>query len=440
MNLVDRVVDKTRTTPLIVRLVVGVLAIQVCAFAGAVVAELVPDARVAHSLATAIRTGDLTAAEYGRSPSGRQVDHFTECITLTEGLGDPEGTTPFETAATSPDLGQCSKAVPKLIEFERTGGFAHLGTYFRYWHGYAVITRPALATVGLGGARAISLFLVVAGLIGVWLMARTRFGPWVATAFTLPAILTADVLEVHASIPHAIAWACAFGSAMLAMALLGPNGRAPRISLGWCVAVGIMCGSLVAYFDLMIAMAANVCFLLTLTVLFVQQRHGASSGWVKAAGAVVASGSGWLIGLATTWVSKWLIAAAVLGADTVADNVKHQVGFRINGESQYAPGGFGSALRSNFSVWTDSRLVDLVLVITAVALVVWTVRAHQRGTFRPVTLLLYAAVSLSVPVWFELLSSHSQIHSWLTYRSLAASVSALIIGVIQATRPPATAG
>lgn len=441
MNIVDRAISKTRATPLVIRVVVGILAIQILAFAGAVAAEVVPDSRVADSLVKAIGTGDLTAAEYGRSPSGRQVDHYTECIALTEGLGDPPGTTPFETAATSPDLNRCAVAVPKLTEYAATGGFTRVGNYFRYWHGYAVITRPALAVVGLGGTRAISLFLVVAGIIGMWAMARPRFGPWVAAAFTLPAVLTADVLEVHASVPHAMSWACAFGSAMLAMALLGPLGpdgrapRAPRVSLARCLVVGIMCGSLVAYFDLMIAMAANVCFLLTLTLLFTQQQQGSSPRWLKSVGAVVASGAGWLVGLATTWASKWLIAAAFLGTGPVVENVKHQVGFRLNGKSEYATGGLGAAVRSNLSVWTESRLVDVVLVLTAAALLVWTIRAWRRGTLRPVTLLMYAGVSLSVPVWFEILSSHSQIHSWLIYRSLAAALSAIIIGVIQASRP-----
>lgn len=435
VGFLKRVIGRIRALPAIVLVIVGILVIQGLAYGGLVVSELVPDRLVANNLVAAISTRNLSAAEYGQSPSGRQVDHYTECIVVTEGLGDPVGSTPFETAATSPDLGRCSKAVPKLIEFQSTGGFGRAGTYFRYWHGYAVITRPALATVGLGGTRALSLFLVVAGLIGLWFMARERFGPWVASAFTLPAILTADVLEVHASIPQAIAWACAFGSAVLAMALLAPRGRPPRVSPVRLLVVGIMCGSLVAYFDLMIAMAANLCFLLTLTLLLSQQQQGPTSKWLKSIGAVVASGAGWLVGLATTWLSKWLIAAAFLGTDTVVENVKHQVGFRINGESQYAPGGFGSAARSNVAVWTDSRLVVLVLVATAAALGFWTLRAWRRRTLQPMTLLLYAAVSLSVPVWFELLSSHSQIHNWLTYRSLAASLSAVTIGVIQATRP-----
>ena len=118
----------------------------------------------------------------------------------------------------------------------------------------------------------------------------------------------------------------------------------------------------------------------------------------------------------------------------MAKNIKHQVGFRINGESAYAAGGFGSALRANLTVWTESRLVQLLLAATVAALGYLVVRSWRQGTLRPRPLIMFGFVAMCVPVWFEVLSNHSQIHSWFTFRSLAVGLSTGIVGVIQATR------
>lgn len=434
MNVLTRAARRFAKAPLIIRLLLGILAIQLLAYAGAVAAEAVPDSPIANNLVDAIASRNLTTVNHGRTPSGRRLDHYTECIAITEGLGDPRGSTPFETAASNPDLDKCSIAVPKLSRWAETGEWDRPVSYFRYWHGYALITRPSLAIFGLGATRTLCLFLILGSLGGFWAMARRRFGPWVAGALTLPAIMTADVLEVHGSIPHAISWAFAFLCSMLALALLNPGGSRLRVSPAQCLLVGVVIGSLVAYFDLMIAMAANLCLFLTLTLLLVQQHQGAAVRWGKAILAVSASGAGWVLGLATTWASKWVVAAAFLGYDAVAENIERQVGFRISGSSEIPSGGFGYAVRKNLRVWIESRMVLLLLIVTIVALAVWTIRAWRRGSFRPMTLLMYAGISLSVPVWFEALSSHSQIHAWLIYRSLAIALSTIIVGVIQSTR------
>ena len=51
--------------------------------------------------------------------------------------------------------------------------------------------------------------------------------------------------------------------------------------------------------------------------------------WRIAAAAVV----GWIVGLAWMWGWKWVIAAIVLGFDTVDDSVRSQIEFRLSSGS-----------------------------------------------------------------------------------------------------------
>ena len=45
-----------------------------------------------------------------------------------------------------------------------------------------------------------------------------------------------------------------------------------------------------------------------------------------------AAAVGWVAGLAWMWVSKWVIAAAVVGVDAVVDDVRSQIEFRLSGD------------------------------------------------------------------------------------------------------------
>ena len=50
---------------------------------------------------------------------------------------------------------------------------------------------------------------------------------------------------------------------------------------------------------------------------------------------------------------------------------------------------------------------------------------------------LLAAPALIVPLWYEVLSNHSQVHAFFTYRSVAAAVGIGVAACVVAARQPA---
>jgi hypothetical protein len=99
------------------------------------------------------RTGASSGVLFRRCLLGTRADAYTECAIVLVGLGDPPGT-PLKQALWSPwTYGGCAPAARYLDSFSATDELPPLPEKMRYWHGYAPLTRPALALFGLTGTR-----------------------------------------------------------------------------------------------------------------------------------------------------------------------------------------------------------------------------------------------------------------------------------------------
>ena len=63
-----------------------------------------------------------------------------------------------------------------LAEFAATGVLPPRPDYMRYWHGYAVFTRPALAVFGLAGTRWLAIGVLSWRWAGSADVVSRRFG------------------------------------------------------------------------------------------------------------------------------------------------------------------------------------------------------------------------------------------------------------------------
>ena len=85
------------------------------------------------------------------------------------GLGDQPGNLVRRALYSATSYG-CVGSIEQLEHFAGTGELQPRSDYMRYWHGYAVFTRPALAIFGLSGTR--WLAFTVLGLSIGWLCSQ----------------------------------------------------------------------------------------------------------------------------------------------------------------------------------------------------------------------------------------------------------------------------
>ncbi len=141
------------------------------------------------------------------------------------------------------------------------------------------------------------------------------------------------------------------------------------------------------------------------------------------------------------WVSKWVIAAAVVGVDEVVDNVRSQIEFRLSGDYEGVSPSRVRGLTENLGEWWRQPLTPWVVVAVLIVLAVagGPVASRSRGRRAD----RRRAARSSPPrcsAGTRALNNHSQIHSWLVYRSLPIAFGGLSALVCAAVRTAPTSG
>ena len=405
---------------------------------GVIAAEAVPDGRIANHLLDAERAGIL-ATEVGRatSPLDTTVQTPAECGALSIGLGAHPGDDHVTTAIVSPAYRSCPSLHRGLEEFEATGQLRPGVLHLRYWHGYAVMTRPVLALFGLAGTRWIAFGLLALTMVGMAASVARAFGVAAGALLVAPTLLTTDSIIGGLSAVVAISTAGVFAGGWMSFLLVS---RRPT----WTTAAlaAALSGSLSAYLDLLI----NVPGAYSLTVASVALGLVATGGVAalhRQWRVVAAAALGWAVGHVWMLGSKWVIAAIVVGVDRVVESVNSRL-------DAWARTGEGSALyrsppsrihglTDNLGMWWSQPLTPWVVGVILAVLVVAGARRQPsvRTLTSPAVGVLLAVVPLLV--WYLALPHHSQFHSWLVYRAIPVAfggVAVLCYVCWTADRPP----
>jgi hypothetical protein len=407
----------SRTRRLERRLLLVLVCAPLLGLVGVVAAEIVPDGRIAHRLVVARTAGVIERQERPTSSLGTVSDKFTECAAFSVGLGDQPGRNDVTSAIASPIYRGCRPLMRSLDVLEATGELPASQSYLRYWHGYAILTRPALGLFGVVGARWLAFTLLGVTVAGMTLAVWRRFGIVSAGLLLAPPLLTTDVLIGGTVAPHAIGMSAAWIGGWLALATIA---RHPR----WTVAglIAALAGSLSAYLDLMTTLPGAFA----LTVVGATLGYLGATGHVAVAWRVTAAAAvGWIAGLVWMWASKWLIAAIAFGTDEVVDNVRSQIEFRLSGEFEGVDPSRFRGLSENVGTWWDRPFTALTIAAVVGVVAAIVVRRRPDGPTVAHTAVCCLIPATVVGAWFVALNNHSQIHSWLTYRSLPIALGAM---------------
>lgn len=313
----------------------------------------------------------------------------------------------------------------KIADVERDGAVTEF-SYFRYWHGWQVLTTACLA---LGSIAVIqvavgALTLAAAGLLLALL--KRYIGTACAVAFVVVLGLSTNlgfccVGDLTLGISF---WTAAlFCDALL---YLGLRARA----LGWrdarltelLVLIVIAAGGVYCFLDFLTVPAA----VLALTVFCALIASGASRDVPARLLLVrfVAFTLVFMLGFVLTWALKWVLAAAVMGFDKVAESVSVEMALWIDhgGGNGLPQPDWPAALQSFYRF--SPRLFALVVPLGYITLngpvmaasfavgivlfVLVVVRAVRRRFLTPVLVLMLPACF--VPLYTLIMSTHAIVH------------------------------
>lgn len=403
------------------------LVLQFALFGLLVLGQAVPDRPIVENLLAAVEDG--TYGPLGTvDRMGTPADTFTECVVAGTGLGASPDESAFSRAVRMPRIATCGGG-PEQLRAISEGAVLPDNDYFKYWAGYTVLTRPVLALTGLEGLRIVSGTLMVVALAGAFLAVRARTSTAVGLALVLPYVAGTNLLSTPStSFSQSISIAFIFLSVILSAA---GAGRSPR--LGYA---GVGLGAaLFCFVDLLTTPAvpwAMSAFAVGAVTWFHRRELGPTFL------AVLLSGIVWPVAFAVTWLSRWVIAGAFLGFPNTLDVVRRNVGFRTGGEHGSVSDAFGAGVRVNASYWWNAvPTAELVLAGCVLAAAAGLLLALRRGgPSRWAVALVLALPAAVVPVWYAVLSNHSQIHAFFVNRGVPAALAVVTAACLAAAALP----
>jgi hypothetical protein len=415
-------------------LLIIAIAAPLLGLVGVTAAETVPDGRIAAHLANAMQRGEITSIDRDVSLLGTTADHYAECVAVMIGLGDQPGNLVRRALYSASSYG-CVGSIEQLEHFAGTGELQPRSDYMRYWHGYAVFTRPALAIFGLSGTRWLAFAILGLSIIAFARSVAARLGVLAMVVILVPGLLTTDMIVGGWSIAHALGLATAWVGGWFVLTQVSADRSWQVIALA--AALG---GAITAYFDLMVAIPASLALCTAaagLATLPSQRRVDATV--VRSMAVAVC---GWAVGLSAMWVAKWVLAWLFVDRQRIVDSVRKQISFRTAGDYDGVSDNPLTGFTKNVRYWLDRPLTPLVGAAAVILLgaVVWRSRHRLDWSAAGWIGAAIAAVTLPVIAWFTILSNHNQIHFWLTYRSVAIAFGAVVAVAIVGVTAVATYG
>jgi hypothetical protein len=379
-----------------------------------ILANIVPNKLIWDNVARS-----LPSENYVVSPGDLvQLDQFTECIAVTVGLLPRDVSIhPFIRAVGSPTLGRCEVAGRALAE--DSGDANSYFYYWRYWHGYQVLSRPILALTDTKGLRLTVLLLVSASLLAFLTSVFKSLGAAYVYIFLI-SLLSAPLYSQFLLVSHSGVWIISLAFASFLLFVVREK---PRFFETHCLEMFFVVGMGTAYVDMLTD--PLVTLTIPLLVLFWRGAWPITLNLRSSAATAFLLSSCWMLGYAGCWSAKWVLAVAVLPSASLAE-VAAKVFGRLSGTlSGLAPGQATSlnSIKVNFA----QAQIGFAILSTAAALRLLVMRRYAVPAFRSIDRFATATWIVSLPiVWLALLRNHSIVHAFFVAPILIPSFALLL--------------
>jgi hypothetical protein len=401
----------------VARWVALLVGLPLLALALVVLADAIPDRFVLYRLRDAVEADQLSATSYSVGYTGGQVDGYSECKRMTVGLGVPPGTNLLESAVRSYTLGPCEVAVPEVLAWADGSELTRSYQYFQYWNGSAVLLRPTVAAVGVAGTRILAAVALAAAAIALLGRAARSVGGVAAGLLAAPLLLTTDFIDLPGALVQAIGMVVALAGAALLLWFVRPSAGPSTYA-----AAAFACGAASQFFGDLTNPDAAWALVVAGSAMLAVGAHSTGPALRR----VVAATAGWIGGFAWIWFSKWVIAALVIGYDTVRFVVTNKTEERLSGDVDGVDPSLTSGLSAAWRLWRDRPLTTVTMFALLVVAIVVVVRRRDLASTWQLRLLLASAAVIPI-VWHLVMRNHTGVHFWFTYRSLAVSAGIVLM-------------
>ncbi len=302
-----------------------------------------------------------------------------------------------------------------------------INQYPRYWHGYQIVLRPLTVIFQVQEVRYLGMLLFhLLFFCSAWFLAK-KTRPVLAMLYVLT-VASGYVVFLPVCLQFLSTFLVLFVSLIVLLSRYG-EGRPMRLMLYFFVV-----GMVENFFDFLTYPILTLGIPLII-LLWLRAQEGAEireNFWF-----MFRSSVSWFLGYALTWVTKWGIATLVLGVRYFWRTMS-VVQYRLNGSEDEPLDRIGT-IRRNLKAWMNVQdggiitwsKVALLILVVALVLAVWKKLKNlcQIGAYLPILI-----VACYPYLWYLVMSNHSQIHYWYTYRAQLVALFGILVFIVSALR------
>lgn len=287
------------------------------------------------------------------------------------------------------------------------------GSYARYWFGTLPILKLLLIFITYSSIRYINMIFMLLLLLMTVLLIEKKIGLRYAISYGISFILCGFII-----IPMSLQFSPVFIITLLssiAILLLSTNEKFEKM----LPYIFLVIGCLTAFFDLLTA--PLLTFGIPIILLMLLRNKSSQYTFKENLFLYGKLAIIWLVAYALTYLSKWIIASIVLQKDVVTE-AWQQFKFRSDSENKYNK---LDTIYKNYKLYFNKIVsIFMVLFIVTNFIIIIKKKYYKTANYKNMVFLIIAAL---VPyLWYIVLSNHSTIHSWMTYRIQAITMMALL--------------
>ena len=418
---------------LLKKLLISSLTVGISAFIGflAIVAVyLIPTAPMLKNLQTAIdlyqREGEYPRWA-GKQAISSQLDNWTDSEMIREAIYPVSGSV-IQHAMLNyryQPRGSMPRTQVLVKQLKRENQDLNTGTYARYWHGYLVFLKPLLTVFSVPTIRLINMLLQICLAVTCGLCFYKKLGvaycvAFFAFYFVLNPITTAMSFTFSTMFYLTVIFSL--------YALVSNCVFSEKRYLLFCFA-----GLVTVYLDFLTFPLASLG--IPLIIVMIRLNSKTPLTYKSAFSAIAESSFFWGFGYASMWASKWIIASCLTGTNVIKDAIG-TAKFRVslaNGARVFTR---LEALRLNCNVLFKEPIIYIWMIVLVVGIIYALIHHRFSDDSKYLLVLSFLIISYFPFLWYCVLTNHSCIHFWFTFRNLSITVFALSCCVAAFFQPP----
>lgn len=331
-----------------------------------------------------------------------QMDNFTDALILNQ-MTCIDSKKPVISAMTVNRRNDNVNMTHALLEYLQTDSGSST-QYARYWHGTTFLFRPFFNFMDYTTLR-FFLFAFSTILLILFAIKYSRKASVLKTILLIISFLSCYGFVMQISLQFFPVLAITLGGAIL---LCNGNDKInSNIGLFFFVI-----GSITSFFDLLTTPLLTLGFPLLVWISLQPEKQTEIK---KDIVSIIKHSVSWFLGFALTWSAKWLLGTIILRENIFLDAWEQSV-YRLETEDFTR----WDAISQNLGMLN----YPLIIIALSLILIAIIVSFNKNGWKKAV---LFSIVGILPYCWYFVLSNHSYLHWWFTYRSQITSVACCLL-------------